>query len=308
MSNTQKFMSFLGGAAVAVAFVFVLVPSVHAQQNPMCLISRDLSVGVTGDDVLCLQRYLNSSGFVITAVGAGSPGNETQLYGSATRNAVVRWQTAKGIFPANGVFGPASRSRYQAEFVITPPVVITPTPIINRPSDDRDDDETSDMREAREAITDLIDDIETLEEDIEDAQDDGDSIGNALSYRDAANRKLTDAFYSFFDEDYDDALDDVDDAQEEIEDARDEFDSNDADEDEAEDALEDIEEELEDARDEVDEADEDGDDVDEAEDLLDEADDLFEEAEDAFDDEDYDDVLDLVDEIEDLIEEALDSL
>lgn len=55
-------------------------------------ITRDLSLGMTGDDVYLLQRTLNDRGYKIAVSGAGSPGNESTYFGLATENAVKRFQ------------------------------------------------------------------------------------------------------------------------------------------------------------------------------------------------------------------------
>jgi len=85
-----------GGAGVAVS----------------CSFSRDLTLGSTGDDANCLQRYLNSSGYQVAASGAGSPGSESSYFGSLTQAALAKWQAANGVAPAAGYFGPISRAKY----------------------------------------------------------------------------------------------------------------------------------------------------------------------------------------------------
>ncbi len=71
---------------------------------------RELEKGMSGDDVHELQRFLNGNGFVITASGPGSPGQETYLFGGLTVDALKRFQKAKGIRPQSGYFGPLTRN------------------------------------------------------------------------------------------------------------------------------------------------------------------------------------------------------
>ncbi len=85
----------------------------HANAIVQCTFTRDLYLGVSGNDVLCLQQYLNDGGnAIIASSGAGSPGNETTYFGSLTQSAVARWQSANGISPAVGYFGSLSRAKY----------------------------------------------------------------------------------------------------------------------------------------------------------------------------------------------------
>lgn len=86
-----------------------------------CSFTRNLSVGVRGDDVKCLQNYL---------IGAGQsiPAGATGYFGSQTQAAVASWQSANGVSPAAGYFGPISRSKYSSLVVATPTPTPTPTP------------------------------------------------------------------------------------------------------------------------------------------------------------------------------------
>lgn len=77
-----------------------------------CTFTRSLFLGVTGDDVKCLQQYLNGAGFQVAASGAGAPGSETTYYGSRTKAAVAAWQAANGVTPSVGYFGPISQAKY----------------------------------------------------------------------------------------------------------------------------------------------------------------------------------------------------
>ncbi len=94
-----------------------------------CNFTRNLSLGVSGADVKCLQQYLNGAGFQVSASGAGSSGNESMYFGAKTQAAVAKWQAANGVAPAVGYFGVISRAKYSSLIVVTPPGV-TPTPSV----------------------------------------------------------------------------------------------------------------------------------------------------------------------------------
>ncbi len=80
-------------------------------------ISSNLRMGMTNPQVLFVQQILNRNGFVIAASGPGSPGGETNYFGSLTREAVRKLQCAKGIVcegnestTGYGRIGPATRA------------------------------------------------------------------------------------------------------------------------------------------------------------------------------------------------------
>jgi len=85
----------------------VATPSVTPAGKYM--FTRNLSLGMSGDDVKELQKYLNTHGYVIATSGAGSIGNETIYYGYATRAAVMKLQSANGISPV-GYVGALTRA------------------------------------------------------------------------------------------------------------------------------------------------------------------------------------------------------
>ena len=81
-----------------------------------CSFTRDLTVGVKGDDVKCLQQYL------VVSPTSG-------YFGPLTKSAVAKWQAEKGVSPAVGYFGSISRAKYSAVAggVVTPTTPTTPT-------------------------------------------------------------------------------------------------------------------------------------------------------------------------------------
>ncbi len=302
-----KHFSYIALVAILATSLFI---GTTARAEVSCIFERDLALGDQGEDVRCLQKYLNSAGFTVAASGPGAPGGETSLYREKTMEAVQQWQQAKGVMPSTGTWGPLSRLTYTKALASAlnaqKPVVVTPTvaSITAVPS-------VSDAeKRARAALLAAVSALEDAQDEYDEAEDDDEETGDADEYIEDARNDLFDAIRAFLKGDFDEADDYASSARDAADDASDEIEGESRnDEDRAEEELDEVEEELDEAWDEVADAEDDDDeDVDEAEDLLDEAEDLLEDAEDAFDDEDWDDVLDLVDEIRDLIDEALDSL
>jgi len=91
-----------------------------APQNGCFALARSMSLGSKGDDVLALQRFLNSYTDTTVAVsGPGSFGYETSYFGPATKRAVIKFQNkynADILLPAglkigNGFVGTLTRAR-----------------------------------------------------------------------------------------------------------------------------------------------------------------------------------------------------
>ncbi len=131
--NLRSLYTKISNIPVATLIVFVLmslvtIPTINAQTVtttsastiPLCEITRGLTTGSSGEDVRCLQRYLNWAGFTVAASGSGSPGNESSYFGQLTANAVARWQNANaaqvlvpaGLTTGTGYFGSLSFNAY----------------------------------------------------------------------------------------------------------------------------------------------------------------------------------------------------
>ena len=66
--------------------------------------TRDLTVGSKGADVTALQDALKAGGYMSASA--------TGYFGALTKAGVIAWQTAKGVTPAAGYFGPKSRAAF----------------------------------------------------------------------------------------------------------------------------------------------------------------------------------------------------
>lgn len=303
----MKYFKIIGTAALVFAFGVVVAPTQAAAATD-CGFSRDLEMGVDGEDVRCLQRYLNGAGFVVANSGVGSPGNETSLFRTLTEEAVIKWQQANGL-PATGYFGPQSRSTYnklmsngaattgytnsggQSLGGLDPDEVQDFLDLLNGTGSNANSSSNKPSATEREASQRLERAIEALQDE-DDFEDD--------DVRDGIQTLLS-AFLEYLDGNYSEAR-----AEAEL--AYDKINEKEVDRDSLEDDIADAKDALDDAKDEVDDADDDDKDVDDAEDLLDEAEEAIENAEDAYDDEDWSEAREYVNEAKELIEDALDEI
>jgi peptidoglycan hydrolase-like protein with peptidoglycan-binding domain len=94
----------------------------QVQQNSTPSWSRPLGLGMEGEDVRALQRFLNADPVTrIAQSGPGAPGQETNYFGPATLAAVRRFQEQyrdeilmpSGLMSGNGFFGQQSIAHAQ---------------------------------------------------------------------------------------------------------------------------------------------------------------------------------------------------
>lgn len=318
----KKFLKFL--------FVFGVIFIGANVEAATCDFARDLKEKDKGEDVKCLQQYLNNAGFKIADNGAGSKGKETTFFGEKTRDAVMLWQINNDVYPAEGYFGAKSRNKYNSLIKnVTPPTSTTPT--VSNPTNDSSsatqasiiaslnsqistlkqelvnakngNGYSGDQKKAADKIKRAIEMIDNALDAIDDSSG---STKNEESDIDEAKSDLFDAVNYFFKNNYTKALDLAEDAYSTSEDVYDNLGGGDKSE--AKEAIDELKVAINDAKDEIKEAEDDDEDVDEANDLIDEANDLYKEARTAYNDEDYEEVMDLVEEAMDLVEEAIDSL
>jgi hypothetical protein len=111
ISNKRVASTLLTAASTLVLTGMVMIAPLSALAYDF---TRGLTVGSTGADVMALQQYLNGAGSKVSDTGAGSPGSESTYFGTKTKAAVAKWQTANGVAPAVGYFGSISKAKYVA--------------------------------------------------------------------------------------------------------------------------------------------------------------------------------------------------
>lgn len=102
--------------------------------KPQFVFTRNLTVGLTGEDVRELQKFLNNQGFKVALSGSGSPENESDYFGNLTKSALAKFQefykdevlSPVGLTNGTGYFGPSTRAKIQAMLGGAVPPIQTP--------------------------------------------------------------------------------------------------------------------------------------------------------------------------------------
>lgn len=126
INNDARALIQLYNQAKAENFSHISIARIHSYFGtpivpltpPAPVFIRDLLEGMSGPDVILLQKILNADPDTRIAVqGAGFPGHESDYFGGLTKKAVQKFQTKYGIIvstsPAYGRVGPRTRAKLE---------------------------------------------------------------------------------------------------------------------------------------------------------------------------------------------------
>jgi predicted GH43/DUF377 family glycosyl hydrolase len=111
--------------ATILALGLLLITGLPARPAALTL-SQNHQLWDQGPDILALQQFLNRDGFPVAVTGVGSPGHETDIFGSHTFRALVSFQ-ASHLLPPTGFLGPLTRARIAALTAINAPPSTSPS-------------------------------------------------------------------------------------------------------------------------------------------------------------------------------------
>ncbi len=340
-NKTFKIIASVSAFTLTVIFLPVKVDAVSNIATEKCAFSRDLDLDTEGDDVKCLQKFLNSSGFVITQSGAGSPGRETGQLKSLTQQAIINWQKSNGIFPATGYFGTKSRQKYSDILKTQSIASVNGTgskvtavntggksiETLNKELADllkqaevakeRSNTNTnptaipsnlsSSEKDVRQAIQQAIKDLDDAKAQIKRAKSSGKDVTKATTEMSDAREDFVSAVGSYLSNDFAKAIVRARDSSHNALDAL-ESAGGVSKESKADNLISDVEDNIDEAEDKIHDADRKGEDVDEAEKLLDKAKSIIEQAKKYFDDNKFSDAETQAEKADDIVSDAIDAI
>ena len=308
-----------------IALSFIFIQPTYIEAAVVCTFDRNIESGMNGEDIRCLQKYLNDAGFVIAQSGPGSKGNETSLFRDATKSALIKWQEANNLSPAIGFFGPLSRAKYSDlvngnsngqvlgesttsdnESQVTD--LLDKLNILQAQLDvAKTEQNTVQDEDVKSVVLKAVEQIESSEAQIERALGDGESIGHADDNIIDAREDFYEAVVALLNNNMERALSFAQSAYDNAADAYEDA-GGETEEDEIDEFIDEVEDEISDAWDEIEIAKDNGKNIDKAEEILEDAEDLIDQAKENLKEDDFDEARDLAEEAEDLIDDALDSV
>ena len=100
-------MNAFGERLFTINFPKDVMLALQTPKTPVALFTKDLLLGTRSADILRLQQFLIDQSFLT--------GEPTDYFGAATKNALIKYQKAVKISPANGLFGPKTRDAVNKE-------------------------------------------------------------------------------------------------------------------------------------------------------------------------------------------------
>ncbi|MEN9647682.1 MAG: trimeric autotransporter adhesin [Candidatus Parcubacteria bacterium] len=292
-----------GGALLLCVGIFVPLSSAHAAQ---CVFTRTLELETTGEDVRCLQQFLNDQGFTIAESGVGSKGHETNQYKEKTKEAVKKWQKAVGISPATGNFGPLSKSKYEAGFVITP-TPTTPTSTSSKPVVPATPAVSTTETTSKKQLIKALELVDSFDQYIDDHDNGGKNLDDKKKVLTKVQGYVLDATRAYLNGTYSKVSEFTAKITDALDKYSDDLEATD-DKDGAKQALKEAKDTLDSVTEKIKKAKDRKKDVEDAENELDTAKDHYKNARDAYNSEDYADVFDFINDFDDSIKDALDAL